>query len=67
MKAEILQIAKNRLEAIKKDSKLSTAPYANSELVKFMENNEEISCLVVMKEYAKQFKSLQFKSFQNAI
>ena len=67
MKAEILQIAKNRLEAIKKDSKLSTAPYANSELVKFMENNIDIKCLLILKEYAKQFKELQFKSFQNAI
>lgn len=68
MTSQINQIAKKRMIEISKNSSLSIAPAANTELMKFVSENTQYSAIQVMKAYASEINRLTFEIFRkNAV
>ena len=65
MTTELTTIVLSRIEAIKLNGSLSTAPAADSYLIKFLENNQDLKTIQVLKEYVRIFKAEQLKYFKN--
>lgn len=66
MRTELTTIVLSRIEAIKLNSSLSIAPAADSNLIKFLENNPKLKTIDVLKEYVKILKEEQYKIFKNS-
>lgn len=66
MKTQISKIAEKRMADIKLNSKLSTAPAANPEFMKFMqENQDKMKCLDMLNIYISEMNRLSLELWKS--
>jgi len=65
MKSEVTTIAKNTMNKVALNSKVSIAPAACSELMIFIGQNPNFKTLDVLKFYTKEINRISYETFKN--